>query len=63
MVTISSRLNLNFLKIYLPRNISIKRMSSVPQNSVPSQHSRQSNKYKTEQPFFIRRLGLLNVEK
>ena len=39
MVTISSHLNLNFLK------------GSVPKNSVSSQHSRQSKKYKTEQPF------------
>ena len=41
MVTISSHLNLNFLK------------GSVPKNSVPSQHSRQSKKYKTEQPFLF----------
>ena len=39
MVTISSHLNLNFLK------------GSVPKNSVSSQHSRQSKKCKTEQPF------------
>ena len=38
-------------------------MGYVPKNSVPSQHSRQSNNYKTEQPFLIRRLGCLNVEK
>ena len=56
MVTISSHLNLNFLK------------GSVPKNSVSSQHSRQSKKYKTEQPFVsgvkatYRRLGCLNVE-
>ena len=50
MVTISSRMNLNFMKIYSPSNVSIKRMGSVPKNSVPSQYS-QSNKYKTEQPF------------
>ena len=30
---------------------AIKRMGSVPKNSVPSQHSHQSSKYKTEQPF------------
>ena len=29
----------------------IKRMRSFPTNSVPSQHSRQSGTYKTEQPF------------
>ena len=28
---------------------AIKRMGSVPKNSVPSQHSHQSSKYKTEQ--------------
>ena len=51
MVTISSRLNLNYLKIYSPLNVSIKWIGSVPKNSVPSQHSHQSNKYKTEQSF------------
>ena len=50
MVTISSCLNLNLLKIYSPSNVSVKRMDSVPKNSVPSQHSRRSNKYKIEQP-------------
>ena len=38
-------------KIYSPSYVSIKRMGSVPKNSVPSQHSRQWNKYQTEQPF------------
>ena len=45
MITISSRLNLNYLKIYS------QRMAPVPEKSVSSQHSCQSNKYKTEQPF------------
>ena len=53
MVTISSRMNLNFLKIYSPSNVSIKRKGSVPKNSAPSQYSRQSNKYKTEQTFLF----------
>ena len=38
-------------KMYSPLNVSIKQIGSVPENSVHSQHSRQSNKYKTEQPF------------
>ena len=50
-VTMSSGLNLNFLKIYSPSKISIKQMGSVPKNLVPSQHSCQLNTYKTEQPF------------
>ena len=32
-------------------NVSNKRIGSVPKNLVPSQHLRQSNKSKTEQPF------------
>ena len=43
MVIISFCLNQNFLKIYSSSNVSIKRMGSVPKNSVPSQHSLQSN--------------------
>ena len=50
MVTMSSRLNLNFLKIYSPTNVSIKWTGSVPKNLVPAQHSHQLNMYKTEQP-------------
>ena len=34
------------------RNVSIKRMGSVPKKSVHSQHSRRLETYKTEQPFF-----------
>ena len=33
MVTIFSHMNLNFLKIYLPLNVSIKRIGSVPKIS------------------------------
>ena len=40
-----------FPEIYSPLNVSIKRIGSVPKNSVPSQPSHQSNKYKTEQSF------------
>ena len=56
-----------------PSNISIEQKGSVPKKkkkSVPSQHSRLSNKHNTEQPlflllffFFIRRLGYLDVGK
>ena len=38
-------------ELYSPSNVSIKRMGSVPKNSVPSEHSRQSNTQKTEQSF------------
>ena len=48
IVTISSRLNLNYLKMYLPSNVSIKRMGSVPNNWVPSQYSRQSSKCRSD---------------
>ena len=51
IIPMSSRLNLNFRKIYLSSNVSIKRMGNVPKNSVSSQHSRQSKTYKTEQPY------------
>ena len=51
MVTMSSCQNLNVLKIYSQSNVSIKWMDSVPKNSVPSEHTRQSKKYKTEKPF------------
>ena len=53
MVAISSRLNLNYLKVCSPSNVSIKRVGSVPKNSLPSQHSRQSKTCKTEQQFFF----------
>ena len=55
------RLNLNFRKIYSSSNVSIKRMVSVPENSIPSQHSRQSRS-RLSSPFY-RHLGCWNAEK
>ena len=47
MVTMSSHLNLNFLKINSSSNVIIKRRGSVPENVVPSQHSYRSKTYKS----------------
>ena len=63
MVTMSSYLNLNFLKMYSPLNVSIKRMGSVPTNLASSQHLRQLKTYKIEQPFLSGILGCIKEEK
>ena len=61
MVTVSSRLNLNFLKIHSLLNVSIKWMGSAPKNLVPSWHSCCPKTYETEQPLLSSVLGCLNV--